>query len=490
MHSGCILCGGVGSGKSLTALGFCKKEYGCSDIYVITTSKKRDSKEWETDAEKLGISVKVVDSWNNIRKYIGVKNAFFVFDEQKVSGHGKWSRRMISITKNNKWILLTATPGDNWDAYATVFIANKYVRSRTEWLDVYCRLDPHVNYQKIIGYNHEDRIRIWVSQILVTMEYVSEKNKHEIFVECESKPDLERYVLTKRQTPDGSRPFVNIGGAIIYARMTCPESECKIAELQKIIQVHGKVIVFYNFISEKYDIEKAALNMGVLYKQCNGQVHDPIPVEEKWVYAVNYGSGAEGWNCPQCSCVAFYSLSPAYWQMVQAAGRIDRVNSVSNDLYYYYMVCPDLITDRIIRRTLSRKEDFNERVFEKEWNTFAYDTDDTYLRVERYGSGAKTVSPRESVVQAKLIHEIETKIPDCVVLKNDAKNRQGIPDLSVMCKNGRYAFLEVKRDSAKSMQSNQEYYLNFAGKSGGYGKVVSPENMGRIITELTEYFYG
>jgi hypothetical protein len=62
MKNGCILCGGVGSGKSRTALAYyyiCNGgELGTAeyipmddvemqDLYIITTARKRDTLEWE-----------------------------------------------------------------------------------------------------------------------------------------------------------------------------------------------------------------------------------------------------------------------------------------------------------------------------------------------------------------------------------------------------------------------------------------------------------
>ena len=60
MKNGCILCGGVGSGKSRTALAYYYKQNGGElgtkkyvkmkspkDLYIITTARKRDTKEWE-----------------------------------------------------------------------------------------------------------------------------------------------------------------------------------------------------------------------------------------------------------------------------------------------------------------------------------------------------------------------------------------------------------------------------------------------------------
>ena len=70
------------------------------DLYIITTARKRDTLEWEGELANFLLSTHpdislyknkvVVDSWNNIGKYADIKNAFFIFDEQRVVGSGAW----------------------------------------------------------------------------------------------------------------------------------------------------------------------------------------------------------------------------------------------------------------------------------------------------------------------------------------------------------------------------------------------------------------
>lgn len=369
LHDGGILCGSVGSGKSLTALGYYMKNHSDKDLYIITTSRKRDSLEWESDISKIECrSPKAIDSWNNIRKYEQVTGAFFLFDEHKVSGHGKWARRMISIAKRNKWILLTATPGDCWNDYATVFIANGFVKNRTAWNDDFCKWDRRLSYPKIVGYLHEDVLTKMRDEVLVPMHYRSEKVPVPHVIPYDIDTDEEQIVLMTRKSyrhPE-MPPFLNISAMLAYIRMNVPVAESKISELQKIIKKHKKIIIFYNFLSEKFEIEDACRRENRIYRQCNGQVHDPVPPEDEWCYAVQYCSGAEGWNAPMCDTMVFYSLNYSYKITTQAMGRIDRCNSPFEYLQYYYFVAPEFKIDQKILECLIRKEEFNEVAFANE----------------------------------------------------------------------------------------------------------------------------
>ena len=94
MRDGSILCGKVGSGKSLTGLTYYLENHKDKPLYIITIAKKRDDKEWQDDLTLLGIDG-VVDSWNNINKYIDVQDCFFIFDEQRAVGTGSWGKAFV-----------------------------------------------------------------------------------------------------------------------------------------------------------------------------------------------------------------------------------------------------------------------------------------------------------------------------------------------------------------------------------------------------------
>ena len=212
MTNGCILCGGVGSGKSITSLAYFHKQYGgvCNpfkpmknppDLYIITTARKRDTLEWEGELGPFLLSTHaksnyyknkvVVDSWNNIKKYKDVADAFFIFDEQRVVGNGTWVKSFLKICKSNRWILLSATPGDTWSDYIPVFIANGFYRNRSEFVREHVIYSRFTKYPKIDRYINTGRLIRLRNKILVDMDFNRHTIAHHEDIWCDY--DVQKY---------------------------------------------------------------------------------------------------------------------------------------------------------------------------------------------------------------------------------------------------------------------------------------------------------
>lgn len=381
LHNGSVLCGDVGSGKSRTALAyFVRKECRSDenyismktpkDLYIITTAKKRDSLEWEKEAVPFCIGHEnsqsnirfVVDSWNNIKKYIDVKDSFFIFDEQRVVGYGTWSKSFIKITANNHWILLSATPGDTWMDYLPVFIANGFYRNKTEFCNKHVVYDAHAKFPKVKRYENQGELIHNRNKILVKMDDQRETVRHEVEVECSYNKELYMQVFRKRWDPYDNEPITETGKLFYLMRRVVNSDPSRIEMLDQLMD-HIKVIIFYNFTYELDILRKYLDETGCPYAEWNGEKHEDIPKTNRWAYLVQYSAGCEGWNCIETDTMIFFSQSYSYRMTTQAAGRIDRMNTPFTDLYYYHLRSAAPI-DIAIRRALRNKRNFNERGFD------------------------------------------------------------------------------------------------------------------------------
>lgn len=372
MHNGCILCGGVGSGKSRTSLAYYFENHKGTPLYIITTAHKRDTGEWEEEfdffksipllsADKVKV---VIDSWNNIKKYIDVSEAFFIFDEQRVVGKGSWVKSFLRICKNNSWILLSATPGDVWMDYIPVFIANGFYKNRTDFLrqHVIYKYTPNIPYPIIDRYVSQGKLIRLRAETLVTMDYKRPAETHDIDVLVDYDKALYLTITKKRWDPWDEKPIENVSSYCYALRKAVNSSPPRMLECSELCDQHPKVIIFYNYNYELEILRNLPYKQGTVIAELNSHKHDPVPTTNRWVYLVQYNAGAEGWNCVTTDTIIFYSQNYSYRMMAQARGRIDRVNTRFEHLYYYTLKSRAPI-DLAIARALKQKKNFNERGF-------------------------------------------------------------------------------------------------------------------------------
>lgn len=388
IHNGCILHGGVGSGKSLTALAYYYMQNGGSrsfltghgyskmknpkDLYIITTARKRDLCEWEEEMTHFLLSTDervnpysnevVVDSWNNIGKYKDVKNAFFIFDEQRVVGYGAWTKSFLKIAKSNEWILLSATPGDSWKDYMPVFIANGYYRNKTDFEAQHIIYDWHVkSFPKIDRYINTGRLIRLRSRVLVPMNFERNTTQHHKDIFTDYDKALYRMVQEERWNPYKNKPIKNASEYCQTLRRIVNESPARLKTILDIFNEFPRIIIFYNYDYELDILREGLENAGIGVCEWNSHKHQAIPDSSRWAYLVQYNAN-EGWNCIQTNCIIFYSMNYSYKTMVQAAGRIDRLNTPYKDLYYFHLKSKSMI-DYAITKNLKEKKTFNESSF-------------------------------------------------------------------------------------------------------------------------------
>ena len=384
MKNGCILNGGVGSGKSITALYYFFSQYGGNfdndiyhrmtnppDLYIITTARKRDTLEWNLELARFCLSPDensvypemkvVVDSWNNIKKYVGVQKSFFIFDEDKVTGKGTWVKTFLKIVQNNQWIILSATPGDQWTDYIPVFIANKFYKNFSQFYNEHCVFSRYANFPKIERYTNTGRLIRLRRSILVDMDFERPTVSHNEDVWVEYDSGAYKDICRTRWDPYENRPIENASQYCYCLRKIVNLYGSREWAVLDILAKHPKAIIFYNFDAELDILREMASLHGYPFAEWNGHKHQPIPTGDKWNYAVHYNS-CEGWNCTTTDTMIFYSQSYSYKTMVQAAGRIDRMNTPYHDLYYFHLKSRSGI-DLAINKALKSKKQFNETKF-------------------------------------------------------------------------------------------------------------------------------
>lgn len=359
LHNGSVLCGKVGSGKSLTGLFYYMENHIDKPLYIITVAKKRNDREWHRDFEALGIDG-VVDSWNNIEKYTDVKDAFFIFDEQRAIGYGKWGMAFIHIARKNNWIMLTATPGDVWMDWMCIFIANNFYRNKTDFVDQHVEYNPYSKFPQIRRYHKTDKLERFRKYLAVPMQDFRTTKLHRKYINADFDKDLYQTVVKTRFNPYTEEPIMNASEFTQVLRRIINTSERRRIHAKQEIMTRDKVIVFYNYTYELDILKEICQELDRAYYQWNGQKHEAIPDAETWVYLVQYTAGAEGWNCITTDTILFYSLNYSYRIMEQSEGRINRVNTSFENLYYVYLKSPASIDDAIERSIRSKKK-FNER---------------------------------------------------------------------------------------------------------------------------------
>lgn len=403
MHNGCVLCGSTGAGKSRTSLAYYYKTFGGKlynvgdefgsvrlrkdvqnvdilskndrmtnpcDLYIITTPNKRDTDDWNLEMAIFGLNTDpmlntysnhvFVDSWNNIKKYVDVAGAFFIFDEQRAGGRGVWAKTFVKIARKNRWILASATPGDKWEDYIPLFLANNFYKNRTEFTREHFVYSRFAKYPKVTHVLNEGKLIKKRNSIIVNMEYKNDVSINKFNLVCDYDKKLYKQIMKSRFDPFKKEPVESASELCYLLRKVVNTHVDRIRQINELIQRYNRVLIFYNYDYELGILkEKGDWPDDWVIAERNGHKHDELPRENKWAYLVQYASGAEAWNCITTNVIIFYSYSYSYRNMVQAMGRINRRNTLFKDLYYYFLTSYAPI-DIGITRSLKCKKNFNE----------------------------------------------------------------------------------------------------------------------------------
>ena len=389
--NGCIFNGSVGSGKSRTGLFYYFKEQGGwidgsnytpmknpKDLYIITTAMKRDKLEWVGELAHYRMSDKpelnyynnkiVIDSWNNIQKYVGIQGAFFLLDEDRITGSGAWVKAFLKIAKDNDWVVLSATAGDVWMDYWAVFVANGFYKNKTEFIREHVVYSRYCSkFPKIERYTNTHRLMRLRDKILIDMTFERHTKPHHEDVYCEYDVTFYKDIVRRRWDPYRDEPIQQASNLCYILRRIVNSDESRQVKLLELLEDHPKAIIFYNFDYERDVLLNLGYAEGTQIAEWSGHAHHPLPTSDRWVYLTQYTAGCEGWNTVTTDTIIFYSQNYSYKVMTQAAGRIDRLNTKFIDLYYYHLKSRSGI-DLAISKALREKKQFNERKWLDSWN--------------------------------------------------------------------------------------------------------------------------
>lgn len=387
LRTGSILCGGVGSGKSITSVAYFFIQNGgkiddtgvlhpCKisrPLLIITTARKRDTGEWGLEIARFGMAEKIelstagnkviIDSWNNIHKYDSIENWFIIFDEQRVVGSGSWVKSFLKMAKKNDWILLSATPGDTWSDYIPVFIANGFYKNRSQFQREHIVYSPFcTNFPKIDRYVNTGRLIRLRKSILVNMDYKRKTESVHKVVNVSYNKYAYNELMKTRFDLEKMEPLQNATELCLALRKIVNSDYTRLEATMDIAFEKKRVIIFYNFDYELNLIKNLPWPSDYVIAEWNGHKHQELPDSEKWVFLVQYNAGAEGWNCITTDTIIFYSQTYSYRMLTQAAGRIDRLNTPFSILYYYHLRSNSKI-DLAIAIAQKEKKDFNAQAF-------------------------------------------------------------------------------------------------------------------------------
>ena len=137
------------------------------------------------------------------------------------------------------------------------------------------------------------------------------------------------------------------------------EDPSRLRKIERLGRKHPRMIVYYNFDYELDALRTLMTTMDIPVAEWNGHRHEEVPETERWLYLVQYQAGAEAWECVSTDTIVYYSLTYSHKLFEQSQGRIDRLHTPFDDLWYYILISESRI-DQLIWRALVAKKNFHE----------------------------------------------------------------------------------------------------------------------------------
>lgn len=92
----------------------------------------------------------------------------------------------------------------------------------------------------------------------------------------------------------------------------------------------------------------------------------------------------------------------------------------------------------------------------------------------------------ENRFKTKLVKELKTMFPGCMIFHLDPNEMQGAPDLLILWKD-KWAALEGKKSGKATTRPNQEYYVELMNGMS-FARIIFPENKEDVLDELQQAF--
>lgn len=155
---------------------------------------------------------------------------------------------------------------------------------------------------------------------------------------------------------------------MLYERMLCGIfSEAKLKAFTDLVEsTDDRLIVFYNFKEELRHMETVCIEAKKTHSVVNGSVKDLDAYERhsNSVTFIQYQAGAMGLNLQKANKIIYFTLPLSSELYEQSKKRIHRIGQ-DQPCFYYQLIVKGSIEEKILK-TLEMRQDFTEKLFEKD----------------------------------------------------------------------------------------------------------------------------
>lgn len=320
-----------------------------------------------------------------LRQYINdnAEDVSMVCDESSLIGSMTSERtRAVMKTKTKHRLLLSGTPATGGKMEAMIPTMNMlgWHMTKEEFLQQFCHVyewtdptRPWMTIPIIQGYKNIDKLREGLKEhggSFITMEEagVQLPATTEQIISIQTPPEYKRF-MKNGIVKIGDQEIIGENNLtkMLYARQICSVyNPAKATALEELLQQAGDepVVIFYNWTTELYVLQKIREKLGRPMSIVNGQKKDLQEYEKGTpgtVILCQYQAASMGLNLQKARICIFYSQCLSYSDYEQAKARIHRIGQNRN-CNFYNLICSDSIEEDILE-TLEQRKDYTEQLF-------------------------------------------------------------------------------------------------------------------------------